>query len=35
MIHLKNLAKKSNIIISCVGNDKDLKEIYLNKKMEF
>ena len=28
---LEELAKKSNIIISCVGNDKDLKDIYLNK----
>ena len=28
---LEELAKKSNIIISCVGNDKDLKDIFLNK----
>ena len=28
---LEDFAKNSNIIISCVGNDKDLKNIYLNK----
>ena len=28
---MEELAKKSNIIISCVGNDKDLKDIFLNK----
>ncbi len=28
---LENFAKNSNVIISCVGNDKDLKNIYLNK----
>ncbi len=28
---LEELATKSNIIISCVGNDKDLKDIFLNK----
>ena len=28
---LENLTKNSNIIISCVGNDKDLKDIFLKK----
>ena len=28
---LKDLAHNSNIIISCVGNDRDLKEIFLAK----
>jgi len=29
---LEDLAKQSNIIISCVGNDRDLKDIFLTKK---
>lgn len=29
---LEDLAKQSNIIISCVGNDRDLKDIFLSKK---
>ena len=29
--NLKELTKNSNIIISCVGNDKDLINIYLSK----
>ena len=28
---LEDLAKNSNIIISCVGNDNDLKEVFLSK----
>ena len=29
---LEDLTKQSNIIISCVGNDRDLKDIFLTKK---
>lgn len=29
---LEDLARQSNIIISCVGNDRDLKDIFLTKK---
>ena len=29
---LEGLTKQSNIIISCVGNDRDLKDIFLTKK---
>ena len=29
---LEDLTKQSNIIISCVGNDRDLKDIFLSKK---
>lgn len=30
--NLNDLAMNSNVIISCVGNDKNLKEIYLSKR---
>ena len=29
---LEDLTKQSNVIISCVGNDRDLKDIFLTKK---
>ena len=29
---LEDLTKQSNVIISCVGNDRDLKDIFLSKK---